>query len=119
MPTCTQLRGVTLTDEDFIVRAEIEGTVDESPVLLNTDGSVPSSGAIDTYNSRNRITIEGKGELPAAFEAGALDFAAVGHTAGVTLITSTEEVQETGAHHSFTVEALNAPHAVPAVDETP
>jgi len=115
MPTCADLRGVTLVDEDLIVRAEIEGTVDESAPLLNTNGTPVTGGAIDTYNSRNRLTVEGKGALPAGLAAGGSDLVILDHTDGVTGISSTEEVQETGAHHSFSVEATNWPHAVAPV----
>jgi hypothetical protein len=71
---------------------------------------------IDTYNKRNRITVEGKGALPAGWTAGADDaFTFDEHEDGVTGIARTEERQAVGMHHSWTVTATNWPHATPAV----
>lgn len=91
-----------------VKQVEIEGTVELSDVLLESNGDPICQEA---YNSRNRISVTGAGALPSGVAAGG-DLAVTGYSAGVTKISATEEEQETGGYHRYMVEALNCPHAV-------
>jgi hypothetical protein len=109
--TCASIRGIKSTNLPRVQQLDIEGSVDKSDVLLESDGT-PSTdpGCRETYNSRVRITMNGKGALPSSVAAGG-GLEVTGYTGGITGVSATEEEQETGQHFRWNAEATNWPYA--------
>lgn len=109
--SCATIRGIKSTNLPKVQQLDIEGSVDKSEVLLESNGDpVASPGCRETYNSRVRFTMNGKGALPNSVAAGG-ELEITGYTTGITGVSATEEEQETGQHHRWTAEATNWPHA--------
>jgi hypothetical protein len=109
MASCATIRGIKSVEYPKVKQLDIEGTVDKSAPVLNNDGS-PNQR--EKYNARVRFSAQGFGALPEALEAGG-SMEVDGYSAGVTGISRTEEEQETGQTHRWSVEATNWPHATP------
>lgn len=111
MPSCADIRGIKSVDYDRVVDLKVEAALDESDPLLSSEGDPE---CIALYRARNLISVNGKGTLPVAIEAGG-SMEVDGLEAGVTFVSETDEEQEFGQWLRWSASATNYPHAVAVV----
>lgn len=119
MPITLDEQGIKLI-EDFTLLAEcsVEKTVDESEPLVEYDGTVAATGAIELWDPKFKIEGSGVGDVPAGL-AVATDggFTHEAIEGGVTLVTNVKSGESADNRNTFSFTAENRPGA--GVEEEP